>query len=497
MMDMQLFEVGITAMLAPITLSIAILGMMLQIAFWRHAMTSWLICCITLVISIGALYYSSLVAPHYVSAILVTDQFSLFFSLLILFASLVTALLGKDYLEHRTGENEEFYLLLMLSALGAIILVSSTHLASFLLGLELLGVALYALIAYPERGDLPLEAAIKYLVLSGAASAILLFGFALVYAALGTLSFSEIGEQLMLETTADRELLILIGTAMIFTGIGFKLSLVPFHLWTPDVYQGAPAPVSGFLATVSKGAIFAALIRIFIDAQLYQYASFLLAVSIVAAASMLIGNLLALKQNNLKRLLAYSSIAHIGYLMITIVVFASLQKTGLAVEAASFYLMAYVVTSLAAFAAVSMLSSQPKTGNSEADSDSIDDVRGLFWSQPLIALMLMISLLSLAGIPLTAGFIGKFYIFNAGIRGDLWLLIAALVVGSGIGIYYYLRVIFAMTEQTIENSHPEPTPTHQFTISNVAKFVACLLIFLMLYLGILPQPIIEQIANLH
>jgi len=345
---------------------------------------------------------------------------SLFFSALILFATLVTALLAKDYLNDREGENEEFYLLLMLSALGALILVSATHLASFLLGLELLGVALYALIAYPERGHLPLEAAVKYLVLSGAASAILLFGFALIYAALGTLSFAGIGGALANVVSSDTQLLILVGTALVFAGIGFKLSLVPFHMWTPDVYHGAPAPVTGFLATVSKGAIFAALLRLFADAQLYQYSSLMLGISLVAIASMLAGNLLALKQNNLKRLLAYSSIAHLGYLMIVLVVFSSAQQTSLAVEASAFYLVAYIVTSLAAFALLSIISNA-------GEADHLDDVQGLFWRQPLLAFLLTVAMLSLAGIPLTVGFIGKFYIFTAGINASLWGLLIALV----------------------------------------------------------------------
>ena len=494
MIELAIFETNVIAMLAPLILSVATLVMMIQIAFWRHAITSWIICCITLTACIASLYWSALVAPQQVSSILVTDHYSLFFSLLILFASLITALLAKDYLEQRSGENEEFYLLLMLSTLGALVLVSSTHLASFLLGLELLGVALYALIAYPERGRLPLEAAIKYLVLSGAASAILLFGFALIYAALGSLSFVGIGQQLSQELGADRQLLVLIGTAMVFTGIGFKLSLVPFHMWTPDVYQGAPAPVTGFLSTVSKGAIFAALMRLFIDAQLYQFPSLLLALSIVAAASMVIGNLLALKQNSLKRLLAYSSIAHIGYLIITIVVYGSLQKGQLAVEAASFYLTAYMLTSLAAFAVLTVLSSQKKQAYEQTDSDGIDSVRGLFWSNPLLALVLTIALLSLAGIPLTIGFVGKFYILTVGIEGALWLLVAALVIGSGIGIYYYLRVVFAMTEQITQT---RADSSAQWSMSLVAKLVICLLIFMMLALGVLPQPLIEQIGNLY
>lgn len=494
MIDMAIFEANIVAMLAPLILAIATLLMMIQIAFWRHAIASWLICCGTLVAAIAALYWASTVAPQHVSAILVTDDYSVFFSLLILFASLITALLAKDYLEQRSGENEEFYLLLMLSALGALVLVSATHLASLLLGLELLGVALYALIAYPERGRLPLEAAIKYLVLSGAASAILLFGFALIYAALGSLSFTGIGQQLSQDIATDRQLLVLIGTAMVFTGISFKLSLVPFHMWTPDVYQGAPAPVTGFLATVSKGAIFAALMRLFIDAQLYRFPSLLLALSVVASASMIIGNLLALKQNSLKRLLGYSSIAHIGYLIITIVVYGSLQQAQLAVEAASFYLTAYIVTSLAAFAVLTILSNQAKPGFEQADADSIDSVRGLFWSNPLLALVLTLALLSLAGIPLTVGFIGKFYLFTVAIDGALWLLIVALVVGSGISIYYYLRVIFAMTEQTDQTMLRTSV---QPSLSIVAKLVIALLISILLILGVLPQPLIEQIGNLY
>jgi len=292
----------------------------------------------------------------------------------------------------------------------------------------------------------------------------------------------------------DQQLLVLIGTAMVFAGISFKLSLVPFHMWTPDVYHGSPAPVTGFLATVSKGAIFAALMRLFIDGQLYQFSTLLLALSLVAAASMVIGNLLALKQSNLKRLLAYSSIAHIGYLVITVVVYGTLQKPELAVEAASFYLAAYIVTSLAAFSVLSVLSAQPRAGVEQSDFDSIESVRGLFWSHPLLALVFTIALLSLAGIPLTVGFIGKFYLFTVGISGELWFLIAALVVGSGLGIYYYLRIIFAMTEQAKQGHRDTPTLKN---MSVVAKLVVGVLIFMMLYLGVLPQALIEQLANLY
>lgn len=481
-------NVAYQAMLSPIVLSAVILVLMMQIAFWRHATTSWIISCLGIVLATGALLstralFNSEIEHVIVTPLLVSDHYSVFFSALILFATLITALLARDYLEHRDGENEEFYLLLMLSALGGLILVSATHLASFLLGLELLGVALYALIAYPERGHLPLEAAVKYLVLSGAASAILLFGFALIYAATGALSFSAIGDQLAALGPQNSQLLILIGSAMVLTGIGFKLSLVPFHMWTPDVYHGAPSPVTGFLATVSKGAIFAALLRLFVDARLYQYESLILGLSLIAIASMLVGNLLALQQNNLKRLLAYSSIAHLGYLLITLVVYSASQQTNLAIEATAYYLVAYVVTSLAAFALLSIISNR-------RESDTVDDITGLFWQQPLLALLLSVALLSLAGIPLTVGFIGKFYIFTTGIKASLWLLIGTLVIGSAIGIYYYLRLIFAMTARPLNDQNTT------FPLSLVAKFVVCLLIFMMFYFGVFPQTLMEHLGAL-
>lgn len=496
-----MIEIGIQALLAPVILSVASLVIMMQIAFWRNSNVSWFLTCVSLLIAILAIIPfngNSAIPSQTVTPLLISDQYSVFYSLLILFATLVTALLAKDYLQFKAGENEEFYLLLILSALGALILVSATHLASFLLGLELLGVALYALIAYPERGHLPLEAAIKYLILSGAASAILLFGFALIYAALGSLSFSGIGQQLMATQTAsqgaDNHLLILMGTAMAITGIGFKLSLVPFHMWTPDVYHGAPAPVSGFLATVSKGAIFAALMRLFIDAQLYNYAGLMLGLSILAIASMVMGNLLALKQDNIKRMLAYSSIAHLGYLFVALIAYSALQQTELAIEAVGFYLLAYIVTSLAAFALLTIISSSSTVAaNRHSERDHIDDIQGLFWRHPLLATLLTVTMLSLAGIPLTVGFIGKFYLFIVGIKGALWLLLGALVIGSGIGIYYYLRIVFTMT---MKEASVNKNFSADFTFSLIAKIVVYILIFVILILGILPQAFMQYIGGI-
>lgn len=479
---------SIQALIAPLFLSVCVLLLMIQIAFWRNANTSWILSCLALAIAIVlCIVIANDPLPMMVTPLLIADRYSQTFIVLILFATLATALLARDYLARRAGENEEFYLLLLLSALGGIFMVSATHLASFLLGLELLGVALYALIAYPERGHYPLEAATKYLILSGAASAILLFGFALLYAALGTLEFSQIGLRLSTPLASDNKIMLLTATAFIFTGLGFKLSLVPFHMWTPDVYQGAPSPVTAFLATVSKAAIFAAMLRFFVSAELYQFGGLLIALSVVAAASMIIGNLLALQQDNLKRLLAYSSIAHFGYLLVTIIVLSTGGARELAIEASVFYLIAYVVTTLGAFALLIVIATDCR----ESSTGDIKSIQGLFWRRPLLAIVFMISLLSLAGIPLTAGFVGKFYLFTLGIQGSRWWLILALVIGSGIGIYYYLRLIFSMSQKPINAESAELSGKQTWPIGSTL-----LLIFgLVLYFGVLPQALMAYLDS--
>ena len=363
--------VELQSILPLIVLTLAIVLLMLVIAFRRtHGLTAG--CTVVgLLLTLASIPMAMVVGEQQMS-LLTVDRYGMFFTLLMLGVALASTLLSWEYLRHRQERNEEYYLLLLLATLGALVLVLANHVVSLLLGMELLGVSLYAMISYPDRGKLPLEAAIKYLVLSGCASAVLLFGFALIYAALGSLSFVGIGERLA--TSSDNQVLILAGTALVLTGIGFKLSVVPFHMWTPDVYQGAPLPVTGFLATVSKGAIFVVLLRLFMDAQLYQYNTLLITLGVLAVASMLVGNLLALQQQNIKRLLSYSSIAHFGYLLITLVAGGILSGSKFAVEAASYYVVAYVVTTLAAFAVISLLSS-----NGEDEKEEVADLTGLFW----------------------------------------------------------------------------------------------------------------------
>jgi NADH-quinone oxidoreductase subunit N len=469
------------ALMPMLMLSLTAVMLMIQASIKRDQGMGWWITGLGFLLTLwGAGYAREFAQP--VTMLLMVDDWGLFFTTLILVASLVTLILSKDSFSPEGERKEEYYLLLVLSVLGAVILIQSNHMASLLLGMELMGVALYAMIAFPEKGELPLEAAIKYLVLSACASAMLLFGFALIYAATGDLSYAGIGAKAA-AAYSQEPLVLMAGSAMVLAGLGFKLSLVPFHMWTPDVYQGSPTPVTVFLATVSKGAVFVALTRFYLEGQLYQYDSLIMALSVVAIASMLVGNWLALRQENIKRLLAYSSIAHFGYLLIVLIALAYAQTqlaNELIGEAITFYLAAYIVTTLAAFTVVSNLA-----GDDHSKS-MLSAFEGLFWRNPVQAGALTVAMLSFAGIPLTAGFIGKFYLITLSIQSQLWVMLTAMVLGSVIAIYYYLRIIFAMSK----------TPGTMIKTQSTAAFgaqemVASLLLLLVLALGSWPQPFIE------
>jgi NADH-quinone oxidoreductase subunit N len=387
-------------------------------------------------------------------ALYVVDGYALLFTSLIIAAAIAVTLLSYSYFKRRSPLPEEFYILLLLSTLGATILVVAEHFASFFLGLELLSVPLYAMIAYLRRSDVNVEAGMKYLVLAGSSSAFLLFGMALVYAELHEMQFSKIAiaarEQWAAASSAGGRgtpYVLLAGVGMVLVGVGFKLALVPFHLWTPDVYQGAPAPVAAFIATISKGAMFALLLRLMREMNLASGPAIGTFFWLLAVMSMFGGNLLALLQTNVKRLLAYSSISHLGYLLVALLATGVASGGGNAGEAPSyqtavwavvFYVIAYFVTMLGAFGVVTVLS------RPDRDADTMDDYRGLAYRRPWLAGVFTAMLLSLAGIPLTAGFIGKFYVLAAGAGAGLWSLVVILVINSAIGLYYYLRVIVAM-----------------------------------------------------
>jgi NADH-quinone oxidoreductase subunit N len=424
------------------------------------------------------IFASHIALTHAASNLLIVDGYVVFFEALILSASMVTVVLSYGYFRELDDYREECYILLLLATLGSLIIVASNHFISFFLGLELLSVSLYALIAYARRDEYSLEAGLKYLILAGGSSAFLLFGVALVYADLGTMQFGQIVASLSVKG-ADADIFLLSGFGLIVVGIGFKLGVVPFHMWTPDVYEGAPAPVTAYLATVSKGAMFALLFRFFTSVRITDSRVLVILFGTISIASMFLGNLLALQQKNIKRILAYSSIAHLGYVLV-----AFLSGGAWAAPAVLFYFTAYFITTLAAFGVISVLS------NNRSEPKALEDYRGLFWTRPWIAALLTVSLLSLAGIPLTAGFIAKYFILLSGVDKAEWTLVLALVVNSAIGLYYYLRVIVTMYSPPAGQKHEHPPLT--------AKGILVLGTLLMglLWLGIFPDPLLRLIHDL-
>ncbi|EIR30536.1 NADH-quinone oxidoreductase subunit NuoN, partial [Yersinia pestis] len=414
------------AMLPLLIVGLTVVVVMLSIAWRRDHFINATLTVIGLNLALLSLYFVGQVGPMDVTPLMRVDGYSMFYTGLVIIASLATSTFAYPWLVGYPDNREEFYLLVLIAALGGILLASANHLASLFLGIELLTLPLFGLIGYAYRQKRSLEASIKYMLLSAAASSFLLFGMALLYAESGSLSFVGLGQSL--SDSMVHQPLILAGLGMMIVGLGFKLSLVPFQLWTPDVYQGAPAPVSTFLATASKIAIFAVVMRLFMYAPAADSEAVRLVLSIIAVASILFGNLMAISQTNIKRLLGYSSIAHLGYLLIALVAVQT-HELALPLETIGVYLAGYLFSSLGAFGVVSLMSS-PYKG---PDAESLFSYRGLFWHKPILSAVMTVMMLSLAGIPMTLGFIGKFFVVAMGVSANLWWLTGAVVLGSAIG----------------------------------------------------------------
>jgi NADH-quinone oxidoreductase subunit N len=452
-----------------------------SIAIKRNHKVIYIITTLSLLADFVYLALADSPATWRLEPLFIFDGFGKFNFGLILITAVALTLLSYSYFEQREERKEEYYILLILATLGACTLTISKHFVSLFLGLEILSVSLYSMIAYLRKRERSDEGGIKYLIIAAFSSAFMLFGMALIYYATGSMDFEAIGNYLA--NLQELPIIMIAGFGLVVVGVGFKLGIVPFHMWTADVYEGAPLPVTSFIATISKGGVVALLVRFFSMVNGYQYESLINIFTVLVIASMFAGNFLALQQQNVKRLLAYSSISHLGYLLV-----AFLAGGKLGVEAVLFYLVSYFITTVGSFGILTYLSDKDR------DAERLDDFKGLFWRRPWTATSFSAMLLSLAGIPLTAGFVGKFYVVAAGVSGNTLLLVIMLVVNSTIGLYYYIRIIAIMcdNQDRVEQQLPALKPSTYL----ISGFSVAILTIALLWFGIFPDKLMNLIRSL-
>jgi NADH-quinone oxidoreductase subunit N len=398
------------------------------------------------------------------------DSFSAFFHFLVTAITVVVILSSYEYMEVQKIRAGEYYGLILFGAVGMCLMSSAVELVLIFIALEISSISTYILAGFRRRAAISSESSVKYFLLGSFATAFFLYGVALMFGATGSTSISVISAKLQAAPVVP--VLAYAAFALMFVGLGFKVAAAPFHVWTPDVYEGAPSPVVAFMSTGPKAAVFAVLLRIIFEAHAPGALWFIWA---TAALSMTIGNLAALVQTNVKRLLAYSSIAHAGYLLMA---FAALKGTD-GITSAMFYTASYAAMNVGAFAVISHFA-----GAGERYV-TLEDYAGLGRRSPVLAATLTIFLLSLIGIPMTGGFFAKFYVFSAALQNNLVWLVIIGVLNSAIGAYYYLRIIVAMYMR--EPSHEEAVSPVSFSLGSALAIS----VVATLYLGILPGRVLD------
>jgi NADH-quinone oxidoreductase subunit N len=401
------------------------------------------------------------------------DPFAVFFKLLFIVAVAMVTLMSEDFLREGSYSAWEYYSLLIFALTGMLFMASGTHLISIYIGLELMSLSSYILAGYYKNEAKSTEAAMKYFILGTVSSGILLYGLSLIYGVVGSLQLGAISASL--ETLIENDALIM-GIMLMGAGLCFKVAAVPFHVWTPDVYVGAPTPITAFLSTASKAAAFAIFARIFYTSLDHFRLEWGMILAVVAALSMIIGNLAAITQTNVKRMLAYSSIGSAGYVLMGII---AMNELGL--HAVLVYMLVYVFANIGIWTTVLILRRHEYAG------ESVDDFDGLHRRAPMWAFAMVVFLLSLGGIPPTAGFIGKYYLFAAAIQsGYGWLAIIAVLM-SAVSIYYYFRLVVAMYLREGKEAEIAVTRPLQVVV------VLCLLVTLAI--GLLPEMVLQGVAE--
>jgi NADH-quinone oxidoreductase subunit N len=428
------------------------------------------------VILMGSSCSQSSAPAYWFSGTWVVDNYSRFFKLLFLLCTGLTILLSLKYLKDEGINHGEYFAILLFATVGMMIMASGSDFITIVLGLELMSICLYVLTGYTRGRQISNEAALKYFVLGSFATGFLLYGIALFYGAVGDTSLKSLAE--LTVRTNFQNYTIIIGMVLMIIGFGFKIAVVPFHMWTPDVYQGAPSPITAFMSAGPKAAAFAAFIRVFLEALPTARNEWVDLIWILAVLTMTVGNVAALVQDNVKRMLAYSSIAHAGYVMVA---FIAAREMG--ISSMLYYLLAYTFMNLGAFAIITV------AGGRNEERVNVQDFAGFGYSNPVAAVMMSLFLFSLAGIPPTAGFMGKFLIFSAAIKEGFLGLALIGVVNSVISVYYYLRVTIAMYMK-------EPEAAQEGAIGTVIFSPAIIIAILIsaygvLHMGIFPTDFIE------
>jgi NADH-quinone oxidoreductase subunit N len=407
--------------------------------------------------------------------VVAADNFGLFFNITLCGIAGLAILLSMGTAERDRIPTGEYYTLLLFSLAGMMLMGSSTDLLVIFLALEIMSLGVYVLTGIRRQSGLGAEAAFKYFVLGAFSSAFFLYGIALTYAATGSTRLDEIGMRM---TNSAPNVLMVVAMVMLFVGFAFKVSAVPFHMWTPDAYQGAPTLVTGFMSTGVKAAAFAAFVRVFLGAFGSMRMEWMPVLSAVAGLTMIIGTVVGVAQQNVKRMLAYSSIAHAGYLLVGLIAGSSAGKSAIL-----FYLVAYGVTNLGAFGVLAALST------SENQHDEVRDFHGLWKERPGLAALLTVFLLSLGGFPPTAGFIAKWYIFNAALQEHLVALAILGVLTSVISVFFYLRIVVVM--YMTDDTSPLRRPAVP-AIALTGLWLAMLGVF---YLGVMPGKLLQIAAD--
>ncbi|MBW3660850.1 MAG: NADH-quinone oxidoreductase subunit N [Gemmatimonadetes bacterium] len=417
-------------------------------------------------------------AGLYFNGMIALDGFAVFLTGVVVAATLLTLLLTVGYSRRHNVDLAEYYHLILMAAVGMVLLVEAANLVMVFLGLEVMSVSVYILTGFRRTQLRSIEGALKYFVLGAFSTGFFVYGIAMVYGTTGTMDLAEIGTRI---ATGPPAPLLLAGVGLLVIGFGFKVALVPFHMWSPDVYEGAPTPITGFMATGVKAAGFAAFVRVFLstfDALADQWVPVLW---VLAVLTMLVGNVAAIRQDDVKRMLAYSSIAHAGYLVVAMV-----AHNALGTAAVLYYLAAYTAMTVGAFGVAVTLSGRG------AERTSISrDYAGLGYSEPLLAAAMAVFMFSLTGVPPTAGFVGKFYIISAAVDAGHVPLAVLLVVASVISAYYYLKVVVAMYMTSPSSAGSDAGPTHAH-LGALASTAILATVVAVLGMGIFPGEWIDM-----